>query len=136
MKFKAKSEVKSEIPTASMPDIIFMLLVFFMVSTVVRTDEGLKLKLPSARMIEKLEFRKDTVNVWVAKSGLVSIDDKSVALPTIRHIIYDKLLTNPRITISFKADRDTPMSMIMEVQQEFRHANALKINYASLKKSG
>ncbi|MFC1548051.1 ExbD/TolR family protein, partial [Candidatus Neomarinimicrobiota bacterium] len=92
MKFKAKSEVKSEIPTASMPDIIFMLLVFFMVSTVVKTDEGLTLKLPSARMIEKLEFTKDTVNVWVSKSGLVSIDDKSVAVPTIRHIVYDKLL--------------------------------------------
>jgi biopolymer transport protein ExbD len=136
MKFKAKSEVKSEIPTASMPDIIFMLLVFFMVSTVVRTDTGLNLRLPSARMIEKLEFRRDTVNVWVRKDGLVSIDDKSVAVPTIRHIVYDKLLGNPRITISFKADRDTPMRTIMEVQQEFRHANALRINYASLKRSG
>lgn len=136
MKFKAKSEVKSEIPTASMPDIIFMLLVFFMVSTVVRTDQGLRLRLPSARMIEKLEFRRDTVNVWVSRAGQISIDDKTVTVSSIRHIVYDKLLTNPRITISFKADRDTPMRTIMEVQQEFRHANALRVNYASLKRSG
>lgn len=136
MKFRKKSEVKSEIPTASMPDIIFMLLVFFMVTTVLREFEGLPLILPSARKIEKLESKRNTTHVWVTKAGLVSIDDKRVPVPTIRNVIYAKIAENPKLTISLKADRDTPMRVITDVQQEFRHANALKINYAAKTRVG
>ncbi|MFB0515437.1 MAG: ExbD/TolR family protein [Candidatus Neomarinimicrobiota bacterium] len=131
MKFRSKTQVKSEIPTASMPDIIFMLLVFFMVTTVLREFEGLNLLLPSASKIERLEFKRNTAHVWVSKAGLVSIDDKSVPIPTIRRVIYAKIAENPKLTISLKADRDTPMKIIMDVQQEFRQANALKVNYAA-----
>ncbi len=131
MKFKAKSKVKSEIPTASMPDIIFMLLVFFMVTTVLREFEGLPLILPSATKIEKLESKRNTSHVWVSKAGLVSIDDKRVPISTIRNVIYAKIAENPKLTTSMKADRDTPMKIITEVQQELRHANALKVNYAA-----
>ena len=136
MKFRKKTEVKSEIPTASMPDIIFMLLVFFMVTTVLREFEGLPLILPSARKIEKLESKRNTTHVWVSKAGLVSIDDKRVPIPAVRNVIYAKIAENPKLTISLKADRDTPMKIITDVQQEFRQANALKVNYAAKTKVG
>lgn len=136
MKFRKKSEVKSEIPTASMPDIIFMLLVFFMVTTVLREFEGLPLTLPSAKKIEKLESKRNTTHVWVSKAGLVSIDDKRVPIPAVRNVIYAKIAENPKLIISLKADRDTPMQVITDVQQEFRQANALKINYAAKTKVG
>ena len=136
MKFRKKSEVKSEISTASMPDIIFMLLVFFMVTTVLREFEGLPLILPSAKKIEKLESKRNTTHVWVSKAGLVSIDDKRVPIPAIRNVIYAKIAENPKLIISLKADRDTPMKVITNVQQEFRHANALKVNYAAQTKVG
>lgn len=136
MKFRKKSEGKSEIPTASMPDIIFMLLVFFMVTTVLREFEGLPLILPSAKKIEKLESKRNTTHVWVSKAGLVSIDDKRVPIPAVRNVIYAKIAENPKLIISLKADRDTPMKIITDVQQEFRQANALKINYAAKTKVG
>lgn len=136
MKFRKKTEVKSEIPTASMPDIIFMLLVFFMVTTVLREFEGLPLILPSAIKIEKLESKRNTTHVWVSKAGLVSIDDKRVPIPAVRNVIYAKIAENPKLTISLKADRDTPMKVITDVQQEFRQANALKVNYAAKTKVG
>ncbi len=136
MKFRKKSEVKSEISTASMPDIIFMLLVFFMVTTVLREFEGLPLILPSAKKIEKLESKRNTTHVWVSKAGLVSIDDKRVSVPSVRNVIYAKIAENPKLIISLKADRDTPMRIITDVQQEFRHANALKVNYAAKTKVG
>ena len=135
MKFTKKSEVKSEIPTAAMPDIIFMLLVFFMVTTVLREYEGLPLTLPSATRIEKLESKRHTVHVWVSKAGLVSIDDKRVSIRSIRNVIYTKVAADPRMTTSLKADRDTPMKIISEVQQEFRHANALKVNYSAKRRA-
>ena len=136
MKFKAKAEVKAEIPTASMPDIIFMLLVFFMVTTVLREYEGLPLTLPSAVKIEKLESKRHTAHVFVDKTGLVSIDDKRVPIPSIRNVVYAKIAEDPRLTISLKADKVANMRIIMKVQQEFRHANALKVNYAAKTRAG
>lgn len=136
MKFRKKSEVKSEIPTASMPDIIFMLLVFFMVTTVLREFEGLPINFPSARKIEKLESKRNTAHVFVSKAGLVSIDDKRIPIPAVRNVIYAKIVENPKLTISLKADRDTPRRIVAELETEFRQANALKVNYAAKTRVG
>ena len=57
MKFRRKSGVESKISTSSMPDIIFMLLIFFMVTTVLREFSGLPVTLPKAERIEKLESK-------------------------------------------------------------------------------
>ena len=54
MKFARKTKISSEIPTSSMPDIIFMLLIFFMVTTVLREYSGLPVNIPKAEKIEKL----------------------------------------------------------------------------------
>ena len=135
MKFRKRTEVKSEISTASMPDIIFMLLVFFMVTTVLREYEGLPITLPSAVKIEKLESKRNTAHLFVNKSGMVSIDDKRVPISAVRNVIYVKLAENPRLTTSLKADRDTPMRIISDIQQELRHANALKVSYSSKTKA-
>ena len=130
-KFIKKTVIKSEISTASMPDIIFMLLVFFMVTTVLREYEGLPIALPSATRIEKLESKRHTAHVWVNKSGLISIDDKRVPMSAVRNVMFAKLSADIKLTISLKADKDTPMKLILGVQQEFRHANTLKVNYAA-----
>ena len=131
MKFKGKTKIKSQIPTASMPDIIFMLLVFFMVTTVLREYEGLPISLPSATRIEKLESKRNTAHLFVNKAGLVSIDDKRIPMPTVRNVMYAKLAENPKMTTSLKGDKDTPMKIITELHQELRHANALKVSYAA-----
>lgn len=131
MKFKSKTKIKSQIPTASMPDIIFMLLVFFMVTTVLREYEGLPITLPSATRIEKLESKRNTAHLFVNKSGLVSIDDKRIPMPSVRNVMYAKLAENPKLTTSLKGDKDTPMKIITELHQELRHANALKVSYAA-----
>ena len=57
MKVNRKTQLDSEIPTASMPDIIFMLLIFFMVTTVLREYSGLPISLPKAKRIEKLKSK-------------------------------------------------------------------------------
>lgn len=136
MKFKVTSGVKSEIPTASMPDIIFMLLVFFMVTTVLREYTGLPISLPSATSVEKLESKRNTAHVFVSRAGLVSIDDKLVPMNAIRNVIYAKMIEDPQLTISIKADYDTPRVTIANVENEFRRANALKVNYAAKTRVG
>ena len=67
MKLNRKNKQKSEISTSSLPDIIFMLLIFFMVTTVMREFEGLDIVLPRAEKIEKLESKRHTVHMWITK---------------------------------------------------------------------
>ena len=76
MKLNRKNKEKSEISTSSLPDIIFMLLIFFMVTTVMREFEGLDVLLPRAKTIEKLESKRHTSYIWATKDGLISVDDK------------------------------------------------------------
>ena len=69
MKLNRKNKEKSEISTSSLSDIIFMLLIFFMVTTVMREFEGLDVLLPRAKTIEKLESKRHTSYIWATKDG-------------------------------------------------------------------
>ena len=75
MKFeKRRANTKQEIPTASMPDIVFMLLLFFMVTTTLReVDVLVDFKLPEAKAIEKIENKRLISYIWVGKSGRIQI---------------------------------------------------------------
>ncbi len=131
MKIKKKTEISSDIPTASMPDIIFMLLIFFMVTTVLREFSGLPIDLPKAKRIEKLKSKRHTSHIWVSKDGLISIEDKLYEAEAIKHIMYDKRVEDPQIVISLKADERARMGLISEVHSQLRKADALKLNYSS-----
>ncbi len=132
MKFDKKTKLSSEIPTASMPDIIFMLLVFFMVSTVLREYSGLPVNLPKAVRIEKLKSKNHTSHIWVSKEGLVSIEDKLYETSDIRHIMYERRAVDPQIVVSLKADEQSRMELISSIHNELRKADALALNYATL----
>ena len=104
MKFSRKTKLSTEIPTASMPDIIFMLLIFFMVTTVLREYSGLPVTLPKAKRIEKLKSKRHTSHIWVSKDGLISIDDRLFAVDDVAKIMYDKRSADPQVVVSLKAD--------------------------------
>ncbi len=131
MKISRKSKLKTEIPTASMPDIVFMLLLFFMVSTVFRQYTGLPVNLPEAKKIIKLEAKKNVTSLYANQKGEIMIDDKFVNLGDIRHIMYDKRVENPRLIVSLKVDRNADMSLITDIHEELREADALKVNYCA-----
>lgn len=131
IKFKKKQKASAQIPTASMPDIVFMLLLFFMVSTVMKEYTGLPVNLPTAHKIEKLPGKRNVLHIWIDKDGRISIDDKLVELGAVKNIVYNKLVENPRIIVSMKIDKDSDMGAVMDVQQELRKANALRINYSA-----
>ena len=99
MKINRKTNTSSEISTASLPDIIFMLLIFFMVTTVMREFEGLDVIMPRAKMIEKLESKRHTSYVWATKDGLLSVDDKIINSNLLSSIMYKKITKDPKITV-------------------------------------
>ena len=131
MKVNRKTKLDTEIPTASMPDIIFMLLIFFMVTTVLREYSGLPISLPKAKRIEKLTSKRHTAHIWVSKDGLISIEDKLYASDGIRHVMYEKRVADPQLVISLKADERAKMGLISTIHGELRKADALKLNYSS-----
>ena len=112
MKLNRKVNISSDIPTASMPDIIFMLLIFFMVTTVLREYSGLDLELPKAKRIQKLKSKRHTAHIWLSKQGQISIEDKLVQSENIRHIMYAKRAADPQLTISIKADKSARMGLV------------------------
>ena len=131
MKFIRKTTLSSEIPTASMPDIIFMLLIFFMVTTVLREFSGLPIEIPKAKRIEKLKSRRHTSHIWISKEGLISIEDRLFNIENVRNIIYDKRVADPQIVISLKADKSARMELVSGIHNELRKADALKLNYST-----
>ena len=135
MKFQKKSKVSQEIPTASMPDIVFMLLLFFMVTTVFRQFSGLPVDLPSARKIAKLDAKKNVANIWAALDGQISVDDKIIdKVENLRHVMNAKVTENPYLVTSMKIDKGTSMHVVTDIHQELRIAGALRVNYCA--KSG
>ena len=131
MKVHRKTKISSDIPTASMPDIIFMLLIFFMVTTVLREYSGLPVELPKAKRIEKLKSKRHTSHIWISKEGLVSIQDKLHSVENVRHVMYDIRAADPLLTVSLKADKSAKMELISNIHSELRKADALKLNYST-----
>lgn len=131
MKIQRKTKVSSDIPTASMPDIIFMLLIFFMVTTVLREYSGLSVELPRAKRIEKLKSKRHTSHIWVSKEGQISIQDKLHSVEDVRHVMYDIRAADPLLTVSLKADKSAKMGLISNIHNELRKADALKLNYST-----
>ena len=132
MKIERKTHTSKEISTSSMPDIIFMLLIFFMVTTVMREYEGLDVIMPRAKMIEKLESKRHTSYIWATKDGLVSVDDRIININNLSGLMYNKVAKDPKITVSLKSDEKATMKLITDIHTQLRTANALKLSYSAL----
>ena len=132
MKLNRKNKESNEISTSSLPDIIFMLLIFFMVTTVMREFEGLDVVLPRAKTIEKLESKRHTSYIWATKDGLISVDDKIVNVSGLGEVMYQKISNDPKLTVSLKSDENSLMKTISDIHTELRKAQALKLNYSAM----
>lgn len=137
MKFQKKlAKAKSEIPTTSMPDIVFMLLLFFMVTTTMREhDVKVQFTLPEASAIEKIENKRLVSYIWVGKDGRIQIDDNIVKIDQIQKIMYQKRVEIPNIIVSLRIDKNSKMGVVTDIQQELRKAYCLRINYSALKRA-
>ena len=133
MKFeKKRAATKQEIPTSSMPDIVFMLLLFFMVSTTLReVDVLVQFTLPEAEAIEKIENKRLVAYIWVGQNGQIQINDALVKMEEIRPIMYQKRVELPEVIVSFRVDKNSDMGIVTDIQQELREADARRINYSA-----
>ncbi len=139
--FKKKVRTKQEIPMASMPDIIFILLIFFMVTTVMRTTTlKVRVQFSQAKNIEKIEQKRLVSYIFIGpeKGGqdqgktAVQIDDAIIDnLDVIPRLMYDKLMAQPKLIVSLRVDKTSEMGVVYDVQQKLRKAGTLRINYSA-----
>jgi len=118
-----------------MPDIIFMLLLFFMVATTLRErDVYVKFKLPEAVAIQKIENKRLISYIWVGKSGKIQLNDNLVLVEDIQDIMYKKRVELPNVIVSLRIDKESNMGVVHDIQQELRKADARRINYSAMLK--
>ncbi|PWN06832.1 ExbD/TolR family protein [Rhodohalobacter mucosus] len=141
--FKKKQAGTSQnVPTSAMPDVVFMLLIFFMVTTVLREVElQVQIEYAEAETIEKIEEKRLVSYIYIGPERLggnqvgetrVQIDDVLIEeMGEIRNIMYDKLMEEPRLIVSLRVDQDSEFGIVTDVQQELRHAGTLRINYST-----
>ncbi len=149
-KFKKKSKTNQEIPTAALPDIIFMLLFFFMVTTVLReTTINVRQLIPRAQELRKLQRKSLVSYLYVGepkktdqwgKEPKIQANDVFIEINDIVMWVTqekDKLdeAERDQITIALKVDEDAKMGLISDIQLQLREANARKLMYSTPKKS-
>jgi biopolymer transport protein ExbD len=153
-----KGKVKKGIPplsTASLPDIVFMILFFFMVTTTLRqTELKVVVHLPSASQVKKLEKKSVISYIYIGRpisrvqamygsEPMIQMNDKLIneeGVPTesVQDFILSEREKLPesdknKMTVSLKIDQNIPMGKVTDVKQALRYANALKINYSGFK---
>ncbi|MFT5833958.1 MAG: biopolymer transport protein ExbD [Cognaticolwellia sp.] len=145
---KKRGASTPEISTASLPDIIFMLLFFFMVVTVMK-DSSLKVKVtvPNATELEKLE-RKSLVHYIYVGAPLPQFQTQYGTAPRMQlndqfaivddiplFLEQEKLKVNERerdyITTSLRVDREATMGIVSDVKTKLRQSNQLRLNYSA-----
>jgi biopolymer transport protein ExbD len=147
---KKKSGEMPAVNTASLPDIVFMLLFFFMVATVMR-DTTLKIKneLPSADQVEKLDKKDLVMYIYVGQpsdrfqsqygtESRIQLNDKFADVEDIKAFIAAERASKreeliPFLTTALKVDKKANMGIIGDIKQKLREENALKINYTTRK---
>lgn len=145
-KFKKKTVVKQEIPTSSMPDVVFMLLFFFMVTTELRkTSIDVLQRIPQATELRKLQRKTLVVDLYIGESKSknqgddfkIQADDNFILPSEVLLWVNRKRDALPEaerdlMTVSMKVDKETKRGIIADVETELRKANARRILYATL----
>jgi biopolymer transport protein ExbD len=146
-KFARKGKGKRPgINTASLPDIVFMLLFFFMVTTVLReTNLKVSVIVPFASEIKKLEKKSLVSYINIGKPLMteiygtaprIQLNDAFASKDQIREFISserEKMSEDDRkkMTVSIKCDKNVEMGIVTDVKEELKKASALKVNYSS-----
>ena len=148
---KFKKKKSGELPavnTASLPDIVFMLLFFLMVATVMRQNTLMvENQLPFADQVEKLDKKDLVMYIYAGKpheryrqtygtEARIQLNDKFANVGEVQQFIYSEREAKleeliPYLTTSLKVDVETNMGLVSDIKQELRKADALKINYTT-----
>ncbi len=121
-----------DIPTASTADVAFLLILFFMVTTVFRaTALNLKINLPKAKSTERILIRRNITHVWIDNNGRVFIDDSLVPKERVSTRMIPKIAENPELVTILNIHEDIDYGSVDIVLDQLKEARAFKITFAT-----
>jgi biopolymer transport protein ExbD len=123
--------VRPDIPTASQGDIAFLLIIFFMVGTTFRAAQGLKVSLPNALSTERILKKRNAQNLWIDKTGRISVNDNLVTVPSVTSVLSERVIENPDLVVVLQADKEVPYGYVTDVLEALKAARALKVTFAT-----
>ena len=130
---RRQNRVLPEIPTASMADIAFLLIIFFLVTTTMSQDKGLSLQLPPVGETKEVK-EKNICNVWINDAdGIAFYEQRKftrVAFDQLKVEIERRLAQNEKLIVSLKAERGATYSTFVDVLDEIKLAGATRISIA------
>ena len=135
--FQRKRHQVPSLNVASMPDLIFTVLFFFMIVTHMRSDEvKVKLEVPKGTGVQKLANKASVVNIYIGQfkgEWAVQLNGDLISIPArIEELRGGMSAENAdKLTVSLRADRHTPMGVITDVKQALQQSYALRINYSA-----
>ncbi len=129
-RFARKARTGATVPTSSMADIAFLLLIFFMVSTIFKLEDGLPVKLPKSAAAEQIA-RERVAYIWIDKRGQLSVNDNKIDLSVIGATVLGKLAMNPALIIALKADNQVPYDQMSDLMEELKKVNATKVSFSA-----
>ncbi len=130
--FKRKSGAESAIPTSSLADIAFLLLIFFMVTTVFRREQPREIEWVQAEATEKIdEKRKNILHVWVERDGQVYINDRLISAADVGNVVRPLYAENRELVIAIRGDREVPYRQINTVTEGLQAAGAVRVTFAT-----
>ena len=129
MSLHKRTRFRASIPTASMADIAFLLIVFFLVTTSFSQDKGLGLTLPAYGASTRVPSRNIT-KVWINAGGEIMHDMQVVSLDALETRVRDLTLQNPLMIVSIKADPETRYESFVDVVDTVKQAGNEKISIA------
>jgi biopolymer transport protein ExbD len=131
--FEKRSKVSSAIPSSSLADIAFLLLIFFMVTTTFPNDKPRKINWVKAQAAQKIsEKKKDILNIWMEKDGSVYINDQEWPMDEVHQVVaplYAK--TAQHLVISIRGDRDVPYRYMDQLQKQLVAAGVVRVVFAA-----
>jgi biopolymer transport protein ExbD len=131
LELRRKAGTGAKIPTASMADIAFLLIVFFMVTTIFKLEQGLPITLPRSTAGEKIP-REKVAHIWIDRTGVISIDDLVIGIPDIEPVVLAKIRENQGLIISFNTDERAPYRIVNDAMERLKLANALRVSFTTV----
>lgn len=131
--FEKSSKASQDIPSSSLADIAFLLLIFFMVTTVFQRDRDRPIEWPAAEAAEKIdEKQKNILNIWMEQDGSVYINDQPVPMENVSSVVAPLYADSDRaLVISIRGDRDVPYRFMDLIQQELVSAGVVRVVFAA-----
>ena len=131
--FQRKSKASDQIPSSSLADIAFLLLIFFMVTTVFRSEQERPIEWPEAQATQQIdEKRQNILYVWVERTGQVWMNDQQIPIDNVSNLVAPAWIeSGRRLVVSLRADARAPYRYVDAVQNEIRDGGAIYVVFAT-----